>query len=98
MFLGSSIQTELTHARRKSVLPDLIPSPRIDSRKTVQVRQIRRRDDDCIDWLAGERRLRSKDGIGIESVRRCRRYAKLAEESPELGGLDDRVGRQGQVS
>ncbi len=74
------------------------PSMGVDSRETVQVRQVRRRDGDGIPWLAGERRLAGKDSIGIESVKRRRGDAQLSKESPELSGPDHRVGRQGQVS
>ncbi len=45
------------------------------------------------DRMAGERRLAGRDGIGIESVGRGRGGAQLSEESPELSGLDHRVGR-----
>ena len=50
----------------------LIPSLSVDSRETVQVRPVRRRDGNGIPWLAGESRLAGKDGIGIESVGRRR--------------------------
>ena len=43
-------------------------------------------------WPAS-RRSSSKDGICIESVGRRRGDARLSQESPELRGLDDRVGR-----
>jgi hypothetical protein len=64
------------------------PSMGVDSRETVQVRQVRRRDGDGIPWLAGERRLAGKDSIGIESVGRRRGDGRLSEESPGLSGLD----------
>ena len=32
------------------------------------MRQVRRRDGDGIAWLAGERRLAGKDGVGVKSV------------------------------
>ncbi len=61
------------------------------------MRQVPRRDRDGVPWLAGERRLSSKDSIRIESVGRRRWDARLSQEGPELRSLDDRVGRQGQV-
>ncbi len=78
-------------------LPDLIPILRVDAGEPAQVRQVRRRDRDGITWQTGERRLTGNDGIGIQSVGRSRGHAGLSEESPELRGLDDCVGRQGQV-
>jgi hypothetical protein len=85
LFLGS--RTGLVSLPCK-MPTDLIPSLGVDSRETVQVRQVRRRDGDGIPWLAGERRLAGKDGIGIESVGRRRGDAQAPEESPELSGLD----------
>ena len=73
---------------RARCLPDLIPILGVDSRETVQVHQVRRRDGDGIPWLAGEHRLAGKDGIGIESVGRRRGDAQASEGSPELSSLD----------
>ena len=61
------------------------------------MRQVCCCDHDGIPGLPAERRLAGKNGIGIESVGRRRRDARLSQESPELRGLGDRVGRQGQV-
>jgi hypothetical protein len=61
------------------------------------VRQVRRRNGDGIPWLADDRRSSGKDGIDVESIRGCCRDTRLSEQSPELGGLDHRVRRQGQV-
>jgi hypothetical protein len=68
----------------------------VDPGETVQVRQVRRRDGDGIPRLTGEGRLASQDGIGVERVGRRRRETRLPKGGPELRGLDDRVGRQGQ--
>src|SRR5208283_4605694 len=78
-------------------LSDLIQSLGVDPGETTQVNQVGSRNCDSIAWLAGERRLARKNGIGIESVGRRCRDARLSKEGPELRGLDDRVGRQGQV-
>ena len=69
---------------RARCLPDLIPGLGVDSRETVQMRQVLRRDGDGIPMRAGERRLAGKDGIGIESVGRRRGDAQASEGSPEL--------------
>lgn len=61
------------------------------------MRRVGRRYGDGISWLAGKRTLVGKDGIGMESVGRCCGDARLSEEGPKLRGLDNRVGRQGQV-
>ena len=65
--------------------------------KTIQVTQVRRRNGDGIARLAGERRLASKNSIGIEGIGRLRRDAGLSSLSPELGSPDDRVSRQEQT-
>jgi hypothetical protein len=43
------------------------------------MRQVRRRDGDGIAWLADERRLARKDGVGVKSVGRRRGDARLPD-------------------
>ena len=61
------------------------------------MRQVRRRDDNRITWLAGERCLTGENGVGIERIRRRRGNARLSEEGPQFRGFDDRFGCQAKM-